>query len=45
MLLQVPHLHRRMLRGLALATMGTIVSSSGKGGQHNVLVQPNKPYL
>jgi hypothetical protein len=31
MLLQVPRLHRRMLRVSALATMGTIVSSSGKG--------------
>ena len=31
MLLQVPHLLRHILRVLALATMGTIVSSSGKG--------------
>jgi hypothetical protein len=40
MLLQVPHLHRRMVRVLALATMGTYVLSSGKEGS-NVLVQPN----
>ena len=31
MLLHVPRLLRRMLRVSALATMGTIVSSSGKG--------------